>query len=51
MPKNGRPKATMLLDMCRDGVLDPLEVLTNVLINYMSADDAEDFAESEYLND
>lgn len=45
-----RDKANKLLDMCRDGVLDPLSVLENALINYMSSDDANDFAESEYLN-
>lgn len=43
-----RDKAVKILDMCEDGVLDPLDVLRNVLINYMPADDADDFAESEY---
>lgn len=45
---DGRPKATKLLDMCRDGALDPLDVLMNVLVNYMSSDDADDFAATEY---
>lgn len=43
-----RDKAVKILDMCKDGVLDPLDVLHNVLINYMPASDADDFAESEY---
>jgi len=45
-----REKASELLEMCRDGLLDPMAVLENVLVNYMSADDADDFAESEYLD-
>lgn len=45
-----RDTASELLQMCRDGLLDPMAVLENVLVNYMSADDANDFAESEYLD-
>ena len=37
-----------LIDLCQSGVLNPMDVLKNVLINYMSIDDANDFAESEY---
>ena len=37
-----------LIDLCQSGVLNPMDVLENVLINYMSIDDANDFAESEY---
>ena len=48
---SGRPKATELLNLCRDGVLDPLAVLTNDLVNYMSSDEADDFAQTEYLED
>ncbi len=40
--------AEKLLELCREGVFDPMEVLTNVLVNYMSADEANDFAETEY---
>jgi len=47
---NMRDTASELLQMCRDGLLDPMAVLENVLVNYMSADDANDFAESEYLD-
>ena len=44
---NPRDKAYRILDLCEDGCLDPIDVLRNVF-NYMSADDADDFAESEY---
>ena len=37
-----------LIDLCQSGVLNPMDVLENVLINYMSTDAANDFAESEY---
>lgn len=37
-----------LIDLCQSGVLNPMDVLENVLTNYMSTDDANDFAESEY---
>ena len=43
-----REKANRILDLCDEGCLDPMDVLKNVLTNYMSADDADDFAESEY---
>ena len=43
-----REKAYSILDLCADGCLDTLDVLKNVLTNYMSADDADDFAKSEY---
>lgn len=45
---NERPYATALLDMCRDGALDPVAVLENVLVNFMSSNDADEFARSEY---
>ena len=45
MAESAREK---LIDLCRSGVLNPMDVLENVLINYMSIDDANDFAESEY---
>ena len=45
MAESARKK---LIDLCRSGVLNPMDVLENVLINYMSIDDANDFAESEY---
>ena len=37
-----------LIDLCQSGVLNPMDVLENVLTNYMSTDAANDFAESEY---
>ena len=37
-----------LIDLCQSGVLNPMDVLENVLTNYMSTDDANYFAESEY---
>jgi len=43
-----REKANVILRLCEAGMLDPQEVLTNVLTNYMSSDQADDFAESEY---
>jgi len=43
-----RSKAEKLLDLCRSGAVETIDVLENVLTNYMSADDADDFAESEY---
>ena len=45
MAESAREK---LIDLCQSGVLNPMDVLENVLINYMSIDDANDFAESEY---
>ena len=42
-----RDKAYRILDLSENGCLDPIDVLRNVF-NYMSADDADDFAESEY---
>ena len=45
MAKSAREK---LIDLCQSGVLNPMDVLENVLTNYMSTDDANDFAESEY---
>ena len=45
MAESARKK---LIDLCQSGVLNPMDVLENVLINYMSIDDANDFAESEY---
>ena len=47
MAESAREK---LIDLCQSGVLNPMDVLENVLINYMSIDDANDFAESEYLS-
>lgn len=47
--ENPRKYAEDLLDLVDGGVLDAREVLANVLMNYMSADDANDFALSEYL--
>ena len=45
MAESAREK---LIDLCQSGVLNPMDVLENVLINYMSIDDANNFAESEY---
>lgn len=45
-----RKKATELLDLVDDGVIDARKALQDVLINYMSADDANDFAET-YLDE
>ena len=45
MAESAREK---LIDLCQSGVLNPMDVLENVLINYMSIDDANDFAESDY---
>ena len=45
MAESAREK---LIDLCQSGVLNPMDVLENVLINYMSIDDANDFGESEY---
>ena len=45
MAESAREK---LIDLCQSGVLNSMDVLENVLINYMSIDDANDFAESEY---
>lgn len=43
-----RLNAEKLLEMCQDGVLDSYKVLENVLMNYMSSNEADDFARSEY---
>ena len=45
MAESAREK---LIDLCQSGVLNPMDVLENVLINYMSTDAVNDFAESEY---
>ena len=37
-----------LIDICRSGALNAQEVLENVLLNYLSRDDANDFASREY---
>lgn len=37
-----------LLDYVKNGSLDACAVLENVLINWMCADDANDFAKHEY---
>ncbi len=34
--------------MCKCGSLDAYEVLENALMNHLSADDAEEFASTEY---
>ena len=47
MAESAREK---LIGLCQSGVLNPMDVLENALINYMSIDDANDFAESEYLS-
>lgn len=50
MSYNCRKKATKLLDLVDEGVIDARKALQEVLVNYMSADDANDFAEA-YLDD
>ena len=37
-----------LIDLCKSGAIDAQEVLENVLLNFLSLDDANDFAEREY---
>lgn len=43
-----RQNAKKLLEMCRWGSLDAYEVLSNVLTNCLSADEADEFARTEY---
>ena len=43
-----RRNAEKLLEMCKCGSLDACEVLENAHMNYLSADDAEEFASTEY---
>jgi hypothetical protein len=43
-----RPYSEELVNQCRNGNLNPIDVLENLLFNYMSCDDAEDFVTSEY---
>jgi hypothetical protein len=40
--------AEKLLHYVRDGALDAYEVLENLLTNWLSTDEADDFAEREY---
>ena len=40
--------AEKLLDYVKNGSFDAYDVLENVLANWMSSDDANDFAEREY---
>lgn len=37
-----------LVNLCSNGTFDAQKVLENVLLNYLSLDDANDFAEREY---
>jgi len=46
-----RPRAQKLMEAVRSGALDATAVLENLLFNYMSADDADDFAVTEYFQD
>ena len=45
---NNREHAQELLSLCESGVLEAVEVLRNLLFNFMSSDEAEDFAQTEY---
>lgn len=37
-----------LLELCTSGALEPMDVLENILVNWMSTDEANKFAEQEY---
>ena len=45
---NNMTPAEKLLSYVHDGSLDANEVLENLLTNWLSTDDANDFAEREY---
>lgn len=48
---NGRKKMQpyeKLLELCKNGALEPMDVLENIIINWMSTDEANEFAEQEY---
>lgn len=37
-----------LLELCTSGALEPMDVLENILVNWMSTDEANEFAKREY---
>lgn len=43
-----RAQAYVLLDMCKAGEHDPYDVLENLLVNWLSSDEANEFARAEY---
>lgn len=45
MNNKTRQFTSKLLDMCEEGILDPMEVLRNVVGNWMSESDVKEFCE------
>jgi hypothetical protein len=46
--EDARAQANVLLDMCKAGEHNPYDVLENLLVNWLSSDEANEFARTEY---